>query len=297
MVRKGFTLLEVTLATTIALLLMYGLYTAIDVQLNYADAGRDRVEHSTLARALFNTISNDVTPSIGFPDPGRFKDAAEAAAEEEAATDSGTDTGTDTGTETDPATTEEAEIAPLAGDSPENALTVKGNATELVVFVSRVPRDAFVEQENENGEGSAAQEINSDQRRITYWLAEQGSEVVGLARREERLTANTSENNPIDLQPDTGEDIDFVISREVVSLAFRYWDTNLRQWVDTWDGATLSSDGVTPIGAPSAIEVMLEVKLPQRKPSEATRTRKYRHVIYIPTSDGVAPVTEGEPAP
>src|SRR5947209_18191278 len=63
--RRAFTLLEVLLATAIGVLLLAGLYVAVDVQLGHAQIARDVVEESTLARALFARISSDIGQNLG----------------------------------------------------------------------------------------------------------------------------------------------------------------------------------------------------------------------------------------
>src|SRR5260221_8034480 len=63
--RPGYTLLEVILAMAIAIMMLAALYVALDVQLRDMQEGRDRVEKSTVARALFNRISSDLSPSLG----------------------------------------------------------------------------------------------------------------------------------------------------------------------------------------------------------------------------------------
>ena len=50
--RGGFTLLEVLLASALAVILMAALYVALDVQLRLADAGRESIEQATLTRAI-----------------------------------------------------------------------------------------------------------------------------------------------------------------------------------------------------------------------------------------------------
>src|SRR5262245_62108252 len=62
--RSGFTLLELLLASGIALLLMAGLYVAMEVNLNYAAAGREVVDQSELARALLARITADITGAL-----------------------------------------------------------------------------------------------------------------------------------------------------------------------------------------------------------------------------------------
>src|SRR5436190_24364345 len=71
--RRGFTLLEVLLASSLGLLILYGLYLAIDLQLRFAESGRSAVEQATLARSLLSRISADVAPCVGLVDPSRYR--------------------------------------------------------------------------------------------------------------------------------------------------------------------------------------------------------------------------------
>src|SRR5262249_49554552 len=63
-IHSGFTLLEVLLALGISVLLMGALYVSMDVQIRYAQAGRERVSDSALARALLNRPAADVSASL-----------------------------------------------------------------------------------------------------------------------------------------------------------------------------------------------------------------------------------------
>ena len=276
--RKGFTLLEVTLAISIALVLMYGLYLAIEVQLGYSEKGRATIEQATVARSLFERISNDVAPGIGIPDPGRFKESQEQAAEEGA---------TEEGAE------EEVPLDPgvISGDELSNLHTIVGSESELIVFVSRVPRDQYVEsQTNEDVDAGLEddQPISSDQRRIRYWLAEANGQIIGLARQEEKTASGVVLE---DLDPDeTGRDEEYLLASEVKEIQFRYWDGE--QWTSNWDGNLAGSDGVVPIGPPLAIEILLTLQDPN-----STRARTYRHVIHVPTAGGPEVVQEGEVTP
>src|SRR5438132_792583 len=62
--RRGFTLLEMLLATFVSVLLMGALYVAMDVQIRHARAGRDVIEQSTLARALKARITNEIMKCV-----------------------------------------------------------------------------------------------------------------------------------------------------------------------------------------------------------------------------------------
>ena len=71
--RSGFTLLEVVLATGIAVMLLGGLYVAVDMQLRLAQESRDVVQESTLSRALFDRMDNDASQVVDLCDPARFR--------------------------------------------------------------------------------------------------------------------------------------------------------------------------------------------------------------------------------
>src|SRR5262245_52193261 len=71
--RPAFTLLEMVLAAAVAVLLLAALYVAMDLQLRHAEAARDVVVETALARTLFNRITADVTPSLGQADPMRYQ--------------------------------------------------------------------------------------------------------------------------------------------------------------------------------------------------------------------------------
>src|SRR5262245_869618 len=64
-IRRGYTLLELMLAMAIALIIMAALYVAIDILFREMEEGRALVEQCTLARALFQRMSADMTPSLG----------------------------------------------------------------------------------------------------------------------------------------------------------------------------------------------------------------------------------------
>src|SRR5712692_2877610 len=77
--RPGFTLLEVMLAAAIGVLLMAGLYTALNLTLSHAQAGRDKVEQATLARSLFTRIAGDILNNLGPPKPPQSGSSAGGA--------------------------------------------------------------------------------------------------------------------------------------------------------------------------------------------------------------------------
>ncbi len=69
--RQAFTLLEILIAVTIAMIVLAGLYWAISIQLNHAQASREIIEESALTRSIFQKIQVDVERSLGPMDPSR----------------------------------------------------------------------------------------------------------------------------------------------------------------------------------------------------------------------------------
>lgn len=277
--RQAFTLLEVLLASAIALLLMGALYVAVDIQLKQAQAGREVIEEITLTRALLARISADVSATVG---PLQSSPSTGATA---GATTGTTTTGTTstTGT-TDPTT------ASTTGTTTTTSTTsaivnigVQGDGGRLVLFLSRVPRELNVTPEQ------AANEVLplvSDLRRVTYWLVGNETSAVGLARQEYKIvTSDEAINGGL---PDGSEDLNFVIAEEVKSLGFQYFDGTT--WTDTWDGSLPGTDGVTPMGPPVAIAVTLGIYSPGMATPNSGETpmKMYRRVIPIPTANGTA---------
>jgi prepilin-type N-terminal cleavage/methylation domain-containing protein len=153
--RAGFTLLEVLLASAIAALLMAALYVSMEVQLKHADAGREAVNESTVARNLIARIEADLAGTVT------------------------------------PITATKA-IKSTSGDVAADVVTplnggVVGDNAVLTVWASRVPQWGT----GPDAVNADTQQISScDIRRISYWLAE-----GGLARQDlDRVTADDDDS-------------------------------------------------------------------------------------------------------
>ena len=263
--RSGFTLLEVLLSMSIALLLLGALYYAVDSQLKQTQAARDIVEQSTLARALLTRIADDVSSTITLSDPGRFRNQANSSSSSASTGASSTGaSGTTTGTSNTTAIS-----VPLG-------LIAYDNQT-LNLFVTRLPRDAI------NARGTDTPPPISDTRRISYWLVGDGSN-GGLAKQE--VQPITADDALLNLPPGVDNENSYLIAEEVKSLRFQYWDgTN---WNDTWDSTQLGADGVTPIGPPIAVSI--EIGLPGIGGPDAP-VKIYRHIVAITTANGATPLS------
>lgn len=311
--RSAYTLLEIILALSIAILLLAALYGAVGYQLRQAQAGRDATAQTTLSRSILARVENDVNSSLSLCDSGRFRNQqksveaklareAKAAASGQAGgqstttqttttqttttqttTTQGTSGQSSSGTESDVAAAETPDEVGMAGFNGPVVLPfgVVGNANMMTLYVSRVPGEAYQNQ------------LVSDIRRISYWLGDGGQ---GLCRQEIRVaTANEALADPF--SPPPGEITNYLLAPEIKSLEFRYFDG--ASWVEEWDSRTLGgdkktmSDGSeigTPVGSPRAIEVRIGV-LPAGG-QEGDELKYYRHVIFIKTANGVTQATD-----
>src|SRR5262245_21721210 len=240
--RDGFTLLEVILASAIALLLMWGLYVGMDVQLRQTDEGRTVVNQADLARNLLTRMSAELS---GCLTPITASKA--------------TLIGAVTGTNLD--TT--AGLTPTAFN-----MGLQGDASQVTVYISTVPK-----VNAEGGDRAAAeqqQQNASDISRITYWLT--GS---GLARQE--VTRVTADDDDSALPPNVDES-KYIFAEDVVGLSFQYFDGTA--WTDTWDGSTLGADGKTPIGPPRLIQITMTIRYAGTQGAEA-REKTFIHSVAI----------------
>jgi prepilin-type N-terminal cleavage/methylation domain-containing protein len=288
--RAGFTLLEVLISSAIGLVLLAALYVAVDIQVRLAQSAREVVEQSTLARALLARIGSDLSPSLAAPDPSRFRTsagsggagggggaAAQPAAPAGAAATGAAAAATNTGAAAPAAAQPGAAASGLVtSNAGAFVFTVLGNPDMVSVFVSATPRVP--------GAGGLAPDapapLESDIRRITYWLAADG----GLARRETVLA--TAEDATVPPQ-DLGDEREAILAEEVKELAFQYFDgTN---WQDSWDGTALGADGQTPIGPPLLIAVTIAIPDYARfgRTADAENNlKRYRHVVSLVTANG-----------
>jgi type II secretory pathway pseudopilin PulG len=302
--RGAYTLLEVLLASAIGILLLAALYTAMSAQLQHAQAGREIIDQSAMARALLSRMSGDIQPSMVSTLPasgngsggggGGGGGGAGTGGATGASGASGT-TGTNgssnatgnsnSGSTSSNSSTSNASNTNISGLSTAQAtagsapssinLGVYGTQDMLMVTVNRLPREVMLTPNQMSSSPNLP--VVSDQRRITYWLASSG----GLARQE--VKDIFSPDAMTVLPPSVPNEQDFIIAEDVRSLQFSYWDGT--QWNDTWDGTTAGTDGVTPVGPPVAIAITISLARPGNPSDNFVKT--YRHVVTIPTANGL----------
>jgi len=321
--RGGFTLLEVLLASVIALLLMGALYVAMTVELRQANEGRELVERSTVARGIINRLNIDMstsmTPAGAVQQSNNSSNSASAAGatgSSGAATGGATTGGTTTGgasgaqsannsssamnssssnssspsTSSSPTTTAGVSNAvSQAAQTPTAPIPLSsgviGTNEVLIIYASKVPDPNLALNQ------SVGVPVPSDIRRITYWMASSGG---GLCRQElpwfsgdSAYMNNTSYVPETDNPKYTKED-DYIIAKEVTDLKFEYYDINSTTddggWNDVWTGSNPGPDGVTPCGPPTAIRVTFTLHV--KDSGGGSESKQYRHVIPLLTANG-----------
>lgn len=286
--RRGYTLLEVTLALVLSLLLLGAVYAALFATVMQTQAGRDMIEDTNIARAVLNRITQDVHSSLAPFDtrivrvPQTWKDQI-AAAGGAAGGVEGEETEEDTETTDSPAAIPgldaEAAADPEAAidtSAPMFNLGVQGSADTLHLFVSQ---NASLKSLNKE-EGVAFDQL-TDLRRISYWVASGSNGKLGLARQEVKI-ATSADAVLISSPMEVPDQENYILAPEVQSIQFQYWDPMTTTWADTWDGVLPGdSEGKKPIGPPAAIKVVLEL----RKVGNASNYT-VTHVIFLNTSNG-----------
>jgi type II secretory pathway pseudopilin PulG len=303
--RPGFTLLEVLLASLIAIFLLAGLYFAMEVTLRRTQDSREAVEVDNLSRAAFSRMGIDLASALGPLPPKSGGNSAAgtdvgggggstdmSVATGTTPTGSGAGTGaapTDTGMAapadgSTPAEGSEATPAPSAADISFQAGVI-GTDKTLTIFASGLPNALAY-----NGElfaGSTAQ-TSSDLKRVTYWLRQGG----GLCRQERLWVTADGVRNSSD--PDLSDEDGDTLVEEVTDVTFEYFDGS--GWATSWDGSVAGPDGVTPLGPPRAIRVTLVFEVPANRPGAPPTTKTAVQVIRVPAAPGPVTPTMVEPS-
>ena len=71
--RFGFTLIEFLVSVAICMILMAGLYFAVDIQTRSTKVGRAVVEEAMLARSVLDLVARDIEPAVTITQPFRFR--------------------------------------------------------------------------------------------------------------------------------------------------------------------------------------------------------------------------------
>lgn len=278
--RRGFTLLEVMLSLTLAIILLGAIYAAIEQSWRLTASGRHEMARSQVTRALIKRIAQDVRAVMFVPPPPSDGETDETASTTGTSTagsaSTGTNTtGTATGTTTDTTTTGMTETEPSA-----KSIGIRGDATRIELHISRSRRDLNFAA---NVDGNNVETRTSDLQAVTYSLALGGSGSTGgsgLIRSEgDRLIVQAIESDGGDALTASRSE---PLAPEVSSLAFRYFDG--AAWYTVWDStengylprAIEVSIGFTPVGTRGGPLINVPV---------SASVDQFRTVILVPVAD------------
>ena len=281
-IRRGYTLLEVLLASAISIMLLGALYVAFDLTLRQTDAGREAVAKGDLSRAIVNRMTIDFTGCIG---PMQVKSGGGVPATTTAAATPTAPTATvtadaiavaDTSALTLPEGTAAADVAFQSG--------LVGNDKQITLFVSRVPT-ALVNPELAMAAAASAKTLPPDLRRVTYYLGSGG----GLCRQEKPYVTADGVRNSTD--PDRSQEADDLISDEVLDMTIEYFDGSA--WQTEWTGSDLTDDEQSVKGPPRAIRMTLVIQV-----LGAAQSKTIQHVFPVRAAIGLytPPAPEEDPA-
>ncbi|MEQ9411381.1 MAG: prepilin-type N-terminal cleavage/methylation domain-containing protein [Fuerstiella sp.] len=219
--RRGFTLIEVTLAVALTTMLMAALYSAMSIYWNVATESYDQIERAQIARALLRDMARDIQ-SCTFVEQ-------ETATESDDTGDDGMDAGVD---------------ADTALGSYTNGLF--GTDNDLVLYISRPdPDQDYVNAQ----ELIAPSDRSSDAMIVRYLLISEGGgglsgqfagdtslfsvddPIKGLARMQGDLAglSNAISTGDVEMQLLATT----MLAEEVGQLRFQYFDGV--DYFDEWD--------------------------------------------------------------
>ena len=306
---RGFTLLEVILATSLAALLLMAVGSAIGIHLRFLDAGRTQVEEAQLARAVLRLIADDLRGAVQYAPPdveGLVPQMGELPAEIEEMSGELEDLAGDLGVDlpgSDALDDEETDRTSDLSQStePPTIPGLYGNAYELQVDTSRLPRIDEYNGILSSEHGAAVWDMPSDVKTVTYFVADNragGTTVTandsqqcnGLVRREagRATTAYAAEHGKLD-QTDHGIDL---LAPEVAAVKFSYCDGT--EWLDEWDS-------IEKGGLPVAVEITLAIVPAKVRQEQADSTVQraglateqtdssqwliYRLIVHLPAAE------------
>jgi len=278
--RAGLSLMEVLLALALSSLLLTAVYSAVSLYFQMSHSGNKEMERTQLARVVLNQMERDLRSIVYRPD--------EAVATDSTSTD--TTSGSSSSSSTEDSTSTVIEVQDPADAYGGSASGLYGDATSLVLHVSRPSLKPAAEAAQVTTAGPT-----SDLKTVAYFMAGQGSgslqaavgaklaasgksDAKGLARMEgDRLTLQNAEKQGNTSALVSSSD---VMAEEVASLQFRYFDGTT--WYPSWDSA---ANG----GLPQAVEITVQIQFADttkgaglRKKTISDVSRSYRHVVALP---------------
>jgi type II secretory pathway component PulJ len=264
--RGGFTLMELLLATAIAVFLLFAVFTAMQMILEQMSLGRSRIEQSKTGRAIFAKMAEDIGPSLAPTLPTSTSNSSNSMNNSNSNNSSNSSSNSSSSSSTTSST------VTATGQQLLFQIGVQGDNSTCTVFQSRMSRAVVNPPDNgSNGQTPYA----ADVWRVSYFMTD-----GGLGRQEIRMATSDDVDNPPDgTIVNTDSTVTKILASEVKSVTFQYYDGS--EWQDSWDGSQPGNDGVTPMGPPMAVQVTLEITVPG-----SDQTKTIQDVIAFPAAPG-----------
>jgi len=307
--RRGLTLLELILALSLSILVVYAIGMAIHLNLRVLEARRSGIEKAQLARAILQLVANDLRSAVQYEtlDFSSVNDLAGAEAMEALGDAEDLLEGGSLEEISEEDLSEEEEPLTSTGGEVVSSTTpgLIGYQYELHVDVSRLPRPdqydaALTSSSLSSSTGFVATDIPSDVKTVSYYLqnpdqtaatggqlAEGATEMLtgtGLIRREldRAVTSYAMEMGDMTWLQQSGK----VVAPEVVHIEFLYFDGV--EWLTEWDSEALQS-------LPLAVDIRMILQMdeqqipgllsPQLQAQPVGNESFYRMVVHLPVAD------------
>jgi hypothetical protein len=273
----GYTFLEVILALGLSLILVAGIYSAVQMTYQQWEVGRRAAEEAQVVRALFQRIRTDLHATITTWTPPAAPQAASTSTAGAATGAGGSTTGGSTGSTTGGSTGSTSGTTtgttPGAGDAAAENPTefppggVMGVGDSISVVARLAPSDLDFSQNLPIGSTASVMKT------ITYRIGSlQDSEsiddgVEGLIRDESPGTPDAT--SPDGHSPETRSDL---LAPEVRQLRITYFDGLF--WNDTWD--------LLQSGPPVCVQIEVGMKLSTFQNVDSDGLRWYQALITFP---------------
>jgi hypothetical protein len=295
----------VLLASLIAILLLAGLYFAMDMTMRQTQESRDAVDVDNLSRGAFRRMGLDLAATLAplppksggnsaassdpgsqpatSSDPSAMTDPSMMATAAPAATGSTpapATTATPTTTAADPTAMSADGTTPAgptaAAAAPQFQAGVIGDSENLTIFLNRLPSpltDSAAFFQPTGGQ------TPSGLWRVSYWKGGNGQ----LCRQERAWVTADDVMDPSNV--DKGNEAADTLVGEATDVQFKYLDGQGNE-TDSWDGTAVGDDGVTPLGPPRAVKVTLTYTLQSSRPGGHSFTQKATQVIPVRAAPG-----------
>jgi prepilin-type N-terminal cleavage/methylation domain-containing protein len=326
-VRRGFTLLELLLASVAAAMLLSALYFSFDMTISQTQAARDIAGTEDLTRAVFNRFAIDIGAVVA-PQPAQSGGTAGMQVPYQlATTTSGTTStgGSSTGagmsgsskssnSSTNSSSSSSSTNTALLGSNlfipPQSGVIggYNGNLNMLILFTSRVPDiftttggNSLAQMYGSQGSSNNDLQIPADLRRVVYWLGSNG----GLYRQETPWVMGLTSYNLSDLPYQDSDGV--LIADEVKGVTFEFYDPLEQTWGQSyWDGTGGTSPPYSLLpGPPPAIRITLTFEFANPKggaPIRSTYIQTFpilsaagqvTQTLYNPTANGATSSSGG----